>query len=62
MADYFRKSKGIQLLRRLTNRKGRTRAMGDKANVLISIGEIKEVLLDYDLLLKRLKHLDKSES
>ena len=50
MSDYQRKTTGIRLLRTLVCRRGRTRLKGDAAGVHLTIGEIKEVLREYDEL------------
>lgn len=61
MAEYERKSTGISLLRRLVRRSGRTRAKGDKAYVMVTVGELKAAIDDYDLLFDpRRKELKKN--
>jgi hypothetical protein len=50
MADYERKSKGIVLLRRMLNQNGRAKLAGDKLQVYITIGEVKEILREIDEL------------
>lgn len=50
---YERKSKGIYLLRRMLNQKGRAKAKGDALQVLLTVGEIRYALQEHDTLLKQ---------
>lgn len=47
---YYRKSKGIALLRRLCCTNGRTKKAGDNAGVHITVGDLKEAVREYDEL------------
>jgi hypothetical protein len=55
MAEYQRKSKGIALLRRMLNQNGRAKMAGDKLGLNLTLGDIKEVLREYDELLNQKK-------
>ena len=44
MAEYKRKSKGIVLLRRMLNQNGRAKLAGDKLQVCLTIGDVKDIL------------------
>lgn len=50
MAEYYRKTTGIKLLRYLVKRTGRTRAKGDDAGVSLTVGELKQAIREYDEL------------
>ena len=50
---YERKSKGLYLLRRLLNQKGRAKDKGDALHVLLTVGEIRCALEHHDLLIKK---------
>ena len=59
MADYQRKSKGIVLLRRMLNQNGRAKLAGDKLQVCLTIGDVKDILREIAELEMALKAKNK---